>query len=64
MDMFSISPKESMKKGQVLSYFDENWTLFYLFTPQVYIKKSLFLRNAYIKMYVQFQWRNISTTYM
>lgn len=35
-----------------------------LFTPQVYIKKSLFLRNAYSKMYVQFQWRNISTTYM
>lgn len=53
-----------MKKGQVLSYFDENCTLFYLFTPQEYIEKSLFLRNAYIKMYVQFQWRNISTTYM
>lgn len=53
-----------MRKGQVLSYFDENCTLFYLFTPQAYIKKSLFLRNAYIKMYAQFQWRNISTTYM
>lgn len=55
MDIFSISLKESMRKGQVLSYFDENCTLFFLFTPQVYIKKSLFLRNAYSKMYVQFQ---------